>query len=273
MDINNIKYVYVDLDGTIVNSNGIISTENIKAIRYLQSKSIRVGIVSGRCFFNMQEEIDIVKPNLPIIGCNGSTIYSTNKTIVDEEQLPFSSKKVIDILIDYGFSFVIYSPTGIYTNSENNYYFRKLFQRILNYEEKYRIFEFEQVNNLDWLKSKKKYKILVSYDTPYEKELLEDKLKNIEDINLVFMSEGMLEINSKKASKGIALKRVTTSLSINMDEVMVFGDNHNDLSMFNVVKNSVSMLNASDEIKEKTKYVTEKTCDDDGFANFVFKYF
>lgn len=268
-----IKYVYFDLDGTIAQKDGKISDENIRAIKYLQSNGIKVGIATGRTIQTMQEEIDKIQPNLPIITANGSAILSKNKSILNETFLSYDSWIVIDTLIDFGFSFIIYTKNGIYTNNENNVFFRRLFDRVSKYDDKYKNFELEEVKNIAWLKRKKTYKILVSFDSEYEKEMLISKLSEINSIDCFASSGNVLEICPKNVSKGNAIKTISSAMEININEMIVFGDNDNDVSMFKLVNNSVCLLNGSEEAKKFAKFITELDCENNGFANFVFKYF
>lgn len=52
----------------------------------------------------------------------------------------------------------------------------------------------------------------------------------------------------------------------NYKDVVVFGDEKNDLSMFRDEWTSIAMGNAIDELKEKATYVTTP-CDQDGIYN------
>ncbi|MGC5301853.1 HAD hydrolase family protein, partial [Escherichia coli] len=66
-----------------------------------------------------------------------------------------------------------------------------------------------------------------------------------------------LEFNTPGTSKGQALTTLLDLLNIQPEEAMVFGDNNNDLSDFQlpgVFK--VAMGNAIDEIKAAADYVT-----------------
>ena len=53
---------------------------------------------------------------------------------------------------------------------------------------------------------------------------------------------------------------------------MAFGDSFNDESMISLVEYGVAMKNAQDEIKEKARFVTEYTNNQDGAAVFLEKW-
>lgn len=69
-------------------------------------------------------------------------------------------------------------------------------------------------------------------------------------------SHRLIEFLNPAASKGAALRRIAEWLDISRDEIIAFGDNHNDLSMFAVAGLSVAMGNASDEVKRGADRVT-----------------
>lgn len=65
-----------------------------------------------------------------------------------------------------------------------------------------------------------------------------------------------IEIVPRTASKGNALRALAKSLDIQMDEVMVFGDGDNDLSMLQAAGVSVAMGNANERVKASARFET-----------------
>ena len=74
-----------------------------------------------------------------------------------------------------------------------------------------------------------------------------------------------LEINSPKAGKGNALQALASHLGLSMDQVMVFGDGNNDISMLKAAGCGVAMANAMPEVKAVADRVT-LSCDEEGVA-------
>ena len=58
---------------------------------------------------------------------------------------------------------------------------------------------------------------------------------------------------------------------ISPEEVVVFGDGENDISMFLESSASVAMGNATDDVKRKAAYVTSSNTEN-GIAAFLKKY-
>ena len=61
--------------------------------------------------------------------------------------------------------------------------------------------------------------------------------------------------------RGLALKKLCAKQGLHPDEVMVFGDSLNDLSMMREFRYSFAMANAEDIIKEAAGYQTLSNAD------------
>lgn len=72
-----------------------------------------------------------------------------------------------------------------------------------------------------------------------------------------------LDFTNKGVNKGCAVKDIQKYLDISPDETMVFGDNHNDLSMIESAEYSFAVKNAREEVLKKAKYIT-KSNEEDG---------
>ena len=76
---------------------------------------------------------------------------------------------------------------------------------------------------------------------------------------------------NRQASKGLALKNLLKLLHISSEEVVVFGDNYNDVSMFEAAKYSVCMENADNDVKDKATFICSSN-DMNGVSDFIQKY-
>ncbi len=64
----------------------------------------------------------------------------------------------------------------------------------------------------------------------------------------------IIDISPKGWSKGTAVHYLANELGLSLDEVAVFGDSENDLSMIEAVPNSVAVSNASEEIARAARW-------------------
>jgi len=74
-----------------------------------------------------------------------------------------------------------------------------------------------------------------------------------------------LEINLHTVNKGTAVAGLAEELGIPMTQVMVIGDNDNDLAMLRCAGYSVAMGNASPAVRESARYIT-LPCEEHGVA-------
>ncbi len=79
-----------------------------------------------------------------------------------------------------------------------------------------------------------------------------------------------IEINDRCAQKGYGLEKAIKNMGLSKDEVAVFGDGLNDLSMFEVFPNSYAVANAVDEIKDCAKYIVRSN-DEDGVGKTILR--
>ncbi len=75
----------------------------------------------------------------------------------------------------------------------------------------------------------------------------------------------------KKASKGIALRKVTEHLRIAREEVMAVGDNLNDLDMLEYAGLGVAMENSPDAVKRVADFVTGSN-DNHGLVHAIERF-
>ena len=72
----------------------------------------------------------------------------------------------------------------------------------------------------------------------------------------------LIDISPHGWSKGSAVHVIADTLGITLDEIAVFGDSENDLSMMVVVPNAVAVANATDQIKDVARWHIGASADD-----------
>jgi len=104
-------------------------------------------------------------------------------------------------------------------------------------------------------------------------ELYPDLLSKIErklrllnlPVYLTYSAPTYLEITRSGINKGEALKILATYLAIPLEHILVIGDSHNDISMFDIAGIAVAMGNAPEEVKAAANLVAPSN-DEDGVA-------
>lgn len=270
------KLVAIDCDNTLINHNGELHSENIKAISMLLEKGIKVVIATGRNDILVKDYMDEIgfKEEI-VIGCNGASIRDLkDNSVIQLNYIPKETmKKMIDICVENNIDARIYTLEECYSLSEDGakdelkyilvHYTKEL---SLSLEYKYEKDIYSLINTKEFLK-------MVILEDDKDKLLdIQNKFRQLEDINAVISAKNCLDIMKKNVSKGNALQDYANMLGINKEEIVAMGDSENDLEMLNFAGLSVAMGNADDFIKQACD-MTTLTNDEAGVAHAIYKIF
>lgn len=265
MNKYNIKCIIIDIDGTLVDSNGLISDYTKKVIFKVVSSGIKVILATGR---NIDDAIHISKicgTSEIIIANNGANIYDYNK-----KKFIFCNHIDKKAITNIWNNCIKYNIDTIY-NSFNLRY-RKYINLDKSYNEKNDIII---DNNYKILKNI--YQVVLLSPS---KNDLKKCTKSIVTNNVMIGNFGKgsnniyhVDINSNKISKGLAIKKLYNLLNISKENIMCFGDSINDIDMFKYCCICVAMKNSSDCIRNNADYITKFSNNEDGVAKFIEEYF
>lgn len=265
--LNNIKIVFIDIDGTLVNKRHRITLKTRKSIKKTVDKGIYVVLVSGRDVLHTIDKSRRALASPIVISSNGSEIYNYDKQEnifidrIEEKKV----EKVWDYCNKNEIGLLIKSISGKYIN-------------------KYLIGK-DKANGI-LITSKKEIKKLLFSQIVFVSNDIEKIIKAKEfvstlDLSVTNYSESFLDnnisdryrldINNKNITKGTAITELLNILNIKKEESLCFGDYINDIDMFNACGICVAMGNACDTLKEKADFITGSN-NDNGVAIFLNKY-
>lgn len=267
--MKNIKLIAFDLDGTLLNENRELSEYNIKAIKKLIKKDIKIVIATGRPYAGFSRFLK----ELGILGENNYSITNTGSIIrknTDNGNILVNAMNLNDYLF-------IKDLTKNYENLQ-----------VAFYTDDYLYID-EKTPNEAFIYDKNILKMETRDTAAYENEPIcrinvmgkKELLDNFQKENLSILEENFstmrnetfsFEILNKDSSKGKGLEFLSEYLNIERDEIMAFGDNVNDLEMIEYAGVSVAMKNGKDVLKFKADYIAESNSDN-GVAKFLFDYF
>ncbi|WNM13771.1 HAD family hydrolase [Mesomycoplasma ovipneumoniae] len=277
-DIDNFIF---DLDGTLLKSNHEISPKTVEAIKNLREKNKKIIFCSGRPWYFIKKYYFALKPDFPIISCNGSLIYDYKKETVVFSKV-FSGDQVsqiFQILAQNQVFFLIYTTKNMLAFSQKNttcpwFDYLKNQNKIFSEAERLplKFYDYQSLNddeifNLDVVKF-----LLIKRDSDpvlFEKAI--SQLENVEQIYLVQSQSSVIDIMISGSNKGQGLKFLKENYHLDLKRSLAFGDARNDISMFEQVRLAISMGQASQEVQDKADLVTDSN-DNDGIANFFEKY-
>lgn len=252
-----IKMVALDLDGTLLTTTNTILPETEKLVKQVNNQGIEEVLASGRPLSGIVQyanQIGLPKDQYAVVF-NGAVVQRLSGEVIIDKQLN-------------------------YQDFQNLYHFQTFSHVNLHFEDTKSFLTLDRdlsvtmqknaalTNNRMLIKDRKDidkdfHFDKAGYTVDTDIEQMERFWNRIPDwafasYNIVRSWDNIVEVGANDASKGEALIELASRLGFQQDEVMIFGDQGNDISMFdnpNFMK--VAMGNAIDSIKERADYVTD----------------
>lgn len=239
--------IVTDMDGTLLNSKGKLSEENIAAIKEFTGQGGKFTVATGRMLPSVKRFVDRLNINLPAILYNGTKIYDfeTGETIFEvflEENRKQVIKKILKERPSLGIE--VYAEETVYIYNPCKYTER--FSKS-GYDVIYEINE--DLFNKNWAK------VLIIGEKE-EIDLLEEIYQNQYDNGpIVRTGDRYLELAPFNTSKGHALGILCNKLDIDRDRLITFGDNMNDSELLTVGALGFCVENGSERLKRETVHI------------------
>lgn len=267
------KWCVCDMDGTLLNSKDIISEENEAALKKLQQMGLEVIIASGRVDLLMKSFIKQLGLKGHIICCNGGLIKNiqTGEILYSKVMDKDAVKEIIAYALKNDINFLIYTNDIVYSNKNNpkaekyeklNKSLSKDLQIPIKYVDDIII---KNIDDIDI------FKILLVCDNHEIVKVAQKHLSKSDKLTAVSSVKGLLDIMASNTCKGNGLKILSQKLDVDLSKVIAFGDNYNDIEMFQCVGMPIAMGNAEEEVKLQAKHVT-KINDEAGVAYAINNY-
>lgn len=265
------KAVCLDLDGTLLDDDKKISDRSFLLLDNLIENGIEVIIATGRHFYMVSDFLRPLKRDIMVCANNGamSRFKESNKLVNVEYVSNCKFLEIYNKALECGMNPYIYVDSFVdgyhlaikdgqpkKSHFEENIVDKKIAVDSVRYFSQIDVKSLETVLCIAFLDQKERIDEFYEY------------FKDEEDLvkNMYFVPNGkkVLEFQSKKADKWIAITNYLKSKNISLSEVVSFGDEFNDKSM---VKNSgmgFAMKNGIEELKSLTNNITEFTNNEDG---------
>jgi Cof subfamily protein (haloacid dehalogenase superfamily) len=268
--VEKIKLLCADVDGTLLNSQHTINLYDKELIqRAWNEKHIYFAIVSGR--FRAGVTYLAKELEIPCIySCFNGNYLEWQGNVINDVTIDLQKvKDLIPIVEQTGLVPVIFDRDSYYFSSHNEWYDKQV--RVLHAEG--HIGPWKDFYE-DWEKNNHPvYKVLAKHQDAKKIIELEKKLKELHypGIDVFRSNPSILEIVPAGTSKATTLFHLSKYFSIDMQEIMSFGDYMNDYEMIKECPHGVAMGNALQEVKDVAWYVT-KTNDDCGLGYALNKF-
>jgi Cof subfamily protein (haloacid dehalogenase superfamily) len=248
------KLVALDLDGTLLNSQGQIPERHIEAVKKAQKTGVHVVIATGRYYMQTERIMNQ-------LGFKGILVSNDGTVTINAE-----SKKVIG---ECSYSIDEVAPFIQYCR-EHNIHFSictafDYFVEIMDdfHEEQHRLYDITHTFHDDILSLKEDVMKFTIVDQNKIGGWQSIQLPTPDSLRRRIDMEFRREYVSAKSSKTNALKKVLQALGISQTEMIAIGDYYNDLDMIEYAGLGIAMGNAPEDIKSKANDVTLSN-DEDG---------
>ncbi len=252
-----IRLIVADMDGTLLDEAKELHEHFWPLVHELHRRGVLFSPASGRQYYTLLDQFADIADEMVFIAENGSCVMRRGVEIssdclqdVDARRLVTTLRETIAAGADAGVvvcgkrsAFVERSDSAFFSGVDP--YYRRL----------------EIVEDLLAVIDDDVLKIAV-YDLDSAERNILPALAEFQDIVKVTVSgEHWLDVNSKTANKGQAIRHLQDAFGITPAQTMVFGDFLNDLEMMDAADYSFAMDNAHPELRARARYIAPPNSD------------
>lgn len=274
----NTKYVFLDIDGTLVNYSNELPDSAVKAIKAAQANGHKVYPVTGRSKAEMYDYILNIGFD-GYIGGNGNYVESDGKVLLHQLMTAEQQRQIVDWLHERELEFYLESNNGLFATKEFEKRGKQTVKDYVAYKEK---------PDAEAMTVRKVFPEMI-----FDGELYRDDVNKISfilndyqdylDAVAAFpdLKVGTWGGAGEKALFGdVALANITKQTAIktlldhygaDKQDTFAFGDAKVDIPMLEYCAVGVAMGNGGEEIKTMADYVTD-TVDNNGLQK-AFEHF
>ena len=262
------KYLSLDLDGTLTNSQKIITPKTKNALIKAQENGITIILASGRPtkgILPIAEELRLKEFGGYILSYNGAKIINckTNEFIYEKFVLDEIKETVYNISKKYGINILTYENDTIITENSD---------RFIEIESKINHMPVKIVKSFTEALKFPVIKYLMTGEPAVLEKIEPLVYKKLSGYGNVFRSEPFfLEVVPENLDKAASMNVFLQALGSDRTELIACGDGFNDKSMIEFAGLGVAMENAQKPVKDVADYITLSN-DSDGIAKVVDKF-
>jgi Cof subfamily protein (haloacid dehalogenase superfamily) len=261
-----IRAVLADVDGTLVTTEKVLTSDARTAVEDLNAAGIAFAITSGRPPRGMAMLIEPLALRTPIAGFNGGVFVRPDLSVIESHTLdPATAKQTVELILDQGLDAWVYTADEWLIRNKNAPHVTreawtvKFDAKVVpEFTDEYLAHAVKIVGVSDDLAS------VAACEKVAQKALGERA-------SAARSQPYYLDVTNPQANKGTVVDTLSKLLNIPPAQIATLGDMPNDVLMFAKSGFSIAMGNASDEVKAQADAVTDSN-EDEGFAKAVQRF-
>ena len=237
-----IKLIALDLDGTLLTSEKIVSPRTLAAIAAARARGVYVTIATGRMFKGAEVFGKQIEANAPLVCCNGGVVepIGAEKPIFARKLRPEAVRGILQLCHDRNWYVNWYIDNMVYVEHIDNDYF----------------YAYRTVPDL-------KLEATGDRFLDYTENVLQCVVRDLDG-----HVQEVVEVIAAEFPEDVTAQQNTRKLGVAPEEVMAGGDGDNDLSMLRYAGTAVVPANGLPEAKALATYAADSN-DEDGIAKAI----
>lgn len=262
-----IKVIATDLDGTLLNSDHVLTSRTERALKAATARGVQVIFATGKTAHSRPQLVEQLGIRTPGVYSQGLVLMDRDGAILYRRDMEaHAARPVVDYATDHGYNVIAIAEAGARILAERP---STLSAFMVAHHEP----EAEIVPSLsDSVLHTPITKLLIEIppeNLPAARDELAARLNGA--VEIVRSMPQLLEFLPKGASKGDGLRRLLAMMHVNPAHVLALGDADNDLEMLELAGIGVAMGNATDRVKAIANHITTSN-NEDGVALAVERF-
>lgn len=268
-----IKLLVLDIDGTIAGMSNQISPKVQQAIEAVRVKGVQVAIATGRMYQSALRFHKQIGSSLPLVAYQGALIKDPLSQAIHQHQ-PLNQKIALQLL-DYFDRPEVRSAISVHCYIDDRLYIRELTPESQAYVERVGVTPRVHADLRPFVSSTAPTKMLaLSEDLLAIEHLMEAIASHYSptELYLTKSNSTFFEAANPGANKGVGVRYLAEEfLGLTAANVMVLGDNFNDIEMLEYAGIGIAMGNAPAPVKALAHWVAPDV-ESDGAATAIEKF-
>lgn len=253
------RLLALNIDGTLLQSNGRLHRSTKEAIHYVQQKGVDVTLVTSRSYPSASKLAKALKINVPIVSNRGAFIANTLEDPIFEKKIDADvAFEIVRFLEGFQSQFRLVNEEysiGNRSKMTNNLMTKTIFSSA---DPAFYSHQFVDIVSEALTDNPMNPSMIEVYFE--DEEDLDDVVKALKgmfsEINLVKVNKLKLEIVPEGVTKLTGLLRVGEQLGLTSKEMVYIGDDLDDIPLIDAVGLGVAMGNSPFEVKKAADWVT-----------------